>query len=136
MDELFGELHQQEESHQQEEYETRVLVFRTDFKNDKWIGSVVGGFSPVEFVGTRKQYDEATAIYKDHSYGKIIGTHTHTIEEWEKLKPKNNYVCPFSEEAEAKSEASYQKLRKEMLDRRKRGENIGRLGRLFLAGKI
>lgn len=78
-----------EELQQQEEYETRVLVFRTAFKGS-YVSDFENGFSNQKFIGTRKEYDEATAIYyKDESKGKIIGTYSYTLEEWEEMcKPK------------------------------------------------
>ena len=75
---------------EQEEYETRVLVFQTQFKNGTYTSDFINGFSAYKFVGTRKGYDDATAIfYKTKKYGKIIGTMSYTFEEWNKIhKPK------------------------------------------------
>lgn len=66
---------------EQEEYETRVLYFKTDFKNGKYISSMENGFSATSFKGTQKEYDEATKMYQNHDNGKIIGTHSYATKE-------------------------------------------------------
>ena len=68
----------------EQEYTTRIFIWTTDFKNNFYISDFVGGFSNQKFVGTEKQYDEATATYfRGHDRGKIIGYNKYTPEEWD-----------------------------------------------------
>jgi len=129
-------MNREQELEYQEEYETRVLVFVTDFKNGKYIANMEGGFNPRKFIGTRKDYDKVIEFYNDHSNGKIIGTTTYTIEEYEEKYPTKKSICPFSEEALSKSEEADRKLRDEIREKLRQGKKIGRLERLFLKGKI
>ena len=46
----------------QQEYETRIMVFTTDFKNNFCFAPMVG-FNPKRFVGTRKDYDAGMVKY-------------------------------------------------------------------------
>lgn len=71
---------------EQQEYETRVLFFKTDFKGTLHVPAEAN-FHPHIFKGTRKEYD---AICEKYLYGKedefkITGVHTFdTLEELSK----------------------------------------------------
>lgn len=88
-------MNQQLTDEQQEEYETRIMIFATDFKNNFYVTDFEDGFCSAKFVGTQKEYDEATQkYYRNHDLGKIIGTFKYTPEEWNKKHPPVKYPTP------------------------------------------
>lgn len=106
----------EEEKLQWEEYhETVVLVWRTQFKNG-FVSGMVNGFNAQNFVGTGKEYYKTLEEFNgSDDKGKVIGSFSYTIEEWDEMhKPKE--VDPIAEkerlkriaELEARFEAEYQ----------------------------
>ena len=97
----------------QQEYETRVLIFTTQFKNG-FVSTFENGFNPYEFKGTRKEYDIALSEFiESDSNGKVIGVNSYTLEEWEALNKPVNYEPTEKQKAnikrlEAKFEAELQ----------------------------
>ncbi len=80
-------MNKQEELEFQEEYETRVKYFKTDYSGHFWCPTGAN-FHPNLFKGTQKEYDD---ICKKYLYGhedefKIIGEHSFdTLEEYNKV---------------------------------------------------
>lgn len=67
---------QQIENDHQQEYETRVMLFTTNFRNNFCVAPM-SGFNPKRFVGTRKDYDKnMSKYYQSESYGKVIGVNS------------------------------------------------------------
>jgi len=70
----------------EQEYTTRILYFKTDFKGSLHVPNNIG-FHPNLFVGTQKEYDE---IYNNYLTGKedefkIIGVNTfNSLEDYNK----------------------------------------------------
>ena len=86
----------------QQEYETRVLIFTTQFKNG-FVSTFENGFNPYEFKGTRKEYDIALSEFiESDSKGKVIGTFSYTLEEWEALNKPLNYEPTEKQKANIK----------------------------------
>ena len=65
-----------------------IKVWRTQFKNG-FISKIENGFNANKFVGTRKEYDKALEEFGGcETKGKVIGTFSYTLEEWEALHPE------------------------------------------------
>jgi len=75
------------EIEEQQEYQTRIFYFKTDYTGKMHIPSKAN-FHPNLFKGTQEEYDD---ICKEYLYGKedefkVIGTHRFdTIEEYNKI---------------------------------------------------
>ena len=88
----FVEYNLRDELLYQQEYETRVLYFKTDYKGSMHVPTEAN-FHPNLFKGTQKEYDQ---ICEKYLYGKedefkIIGVHTfNTLEEYNKKYPLKN----------------------------------------------
>lgn len=73
----------------EQEYTTRILYFKTDFKGSLHVPTNIG-FNPNLFVGTQKEFDE---IYNNYLTGKedefkIIGINCfNSLEEYENSYP-------------------------------------------------
>lgn len=77
---------------QQDEYENRVMVWTTNFKDNYYVNDFESNFCASKFVGTEKEYGEKTAIYfKNHTFGKIIGINRYTLDEWNMKHPPITY---------------------------------------------
>ena len=97
-----------------EEYHSTVtLVWTTSFKNG-FVSNMENGFNAVNFIGTGKEYSKTLEEFNGcDSLGKVIGSHSYTIEEFDKLHPPLNYeptdkVKANIKRLEAKFEAEYQ----------------------------
>jgi len=101
----------------QQEYETRVLVFTTQFKNG-FVSTFENGFNPYNFKGTRKEFDIALSEFlESDSNGKVIGVNSYTLEGWEALNKPMNYEPTEKQKAnmkilEAKFESELQAKKK------------------------
>jgi len=101
----------------QQEYETRVLVFTTQFKNG-FVSTFENGFNPYNFKGTRKEFDIALSEFlESDSKGKVIGVNSYTLEGWEALNKPLNYEPTKKQKAnmkilEAKFEAELKTKKK------------------------
>ena len=86
----------------QQEYETRVLVFTTQFKNG-FVSTFENGFNPYNFKGTRKEFDIALSEFlESDSKGKVIGVNSYTLEGWEALNKPLNYEPTKKQKANMK----------------------------------
>lgn len=113
-EEIMAVEYQREDMLQQQEYETRVKVWTTDFKDNTYLAPFNTNFAAAKFVGTEKEYDEATKMYDNHDNGKIIGIQSYTLEEWDEMHPPVEY-----------KEKEYTKLDKyfdDILEERKKTE--------------
>lgn len=76
----------------QQEYETRILYIKTDYRGSMHVPTEAN-FSPHLFKGTQKQYDEICVkyLYGKEDEFKLIGANTFdTLEEYNKAYPLKN----------------------------------------------
>jgi len=78
----------EEEKLQYEEYcDTVKLVWSTSFANG-FVSDMVDGFNNINFIGTTKEYYKTLEEFDGcDSKGKVIGSHSFTLEEWEAKNP-------------------------------------------------
>ena len=98
-------MNEQEELQWAEEYDTRIMIFQAEFKNNFCVSPMVG-FCPKRFVGTRKEWDINVAPwYESESRGKIIGVFYEDF---------NDVESDFAKNAR-EDELSYLKIKKNAL---------------------